>query len=248
MVSSTVFGKKARNCWGLTTCFLLTTNGLFYGVYQAAKAGRLLPSLTLMIPLHTIAHWTFVSNLFDGSRAGLTADNYWRRISLYCLTTNLLLNAVGYTFLILMYRHSVQTIFNRNLPRMARDVDGCILPNPHPALESFNTHLLLLRPLEILFRFITSPLRVLPDVIVIGETRCGTTNLCGHMVSLCSSSSQSVDRVKIKCYTPFCAWNVPDLDRKESFYFVGHYLGKDEFTKQSPAKYGLTLTKCLFSY
>ncbi|KAL7488219.1 hypothetical protein ACHAW6_013795 [Cyclotella cf. meneghiniana] len=77
----------------------------------------------------------------------------------------------------------------------------------------------MLRPLEILFRFLTSPFRVLPDVIVLGEVRCGTTTLCSQLASL------SGKKAKIKCYTPFCPWAHPELDNKESFYFVGHYLG-----------------------
>jgi hypothetical protein len=226
--------KTARHRWSsIIKCFLLTTRGLFVGVYQAAKAGRLLPRLTLVIPFHAIVHCTFLRLVYDGSDADATptspAANYFsRRLSLYLMILNLWLNVVGYTFLLLMYRHSIQTIFNRKIPHRSTTVDHCciLLPAPHPALESFNTHLLLLRPLEIIFRFITAPLRVLPDVIVLGETRCGTTNLCGHIVTLSSISCQSPDRVKIKCCTPFCAWNVPELDHKESFYFVGHYLGK----------------------
>jgi hypothetical protein len=82
-----------------------------------------------------------------------------------------------------------------------------------------------------LLRFCTAPLRVLPDVIILGETRCGTTNLCAHLVQLSklSSSQQNLQQQekirRIKCYTPFCAWAVPELDHKESFYFVGHYCG-----------------------
>eukprot|EP00579_Thalassiosira_antarctica_P010751 CAMPEP_0201916438 /NCGR_PEP_ID=MMETSP0903-20130614/6067_1 /ASSEMBLY_ACC=CAM_ASM_000552 /TAXON_ID=420261 /ORGANISM="Thalassiosira antarctica, Strain CCMP982" /LENGTH=470 /DNA_ID=CAMNT_0048452243 /DNA_START=228 /DNA_END=1637 /DNA_ORIENTATION=- len=136
-----------------------------------------------------------------------------------------MLNAVGYTIIILIYRHSIRVVFNRKIPTIRKDDEGYIKPELHSAVQSFNTHLLMLRPLEILFRFITAPMRVLPDVIVIGETRCGTTNLCGHIVSLSSISSHSDEHMKIKCYTPFCAWAHPILDHKESFYFVGHYLG-----------------------
>ncbi|KAL7505164.1 hypothetical protein ACHAXN_002655 [Cyclotella atomus] len=121
----------------------------------------------------------------------------------------------GYSFLVLLYRHSIQVIFNRKVTTY-KHVD---VPRPHPAIESFNTHLLMLRPLEIIFRFLTAPLRVLPDVIVLGEVRCGTTNLCAHITSLSEHGS------KVKCYPPFCPWVHPELDNKESFYFVGHYLG-----------------------
>ena len=29
----------------------------------------------------------------------------------------------------------------------------------------------------------------------------------------------------IDCHTPFCLWSHPELDHKEIFYFIGHYLG-----------------------
>lgn len=200
-----------RNCLCLPVCVILTRE-LFFGVYHAAKAGRLLPRLTLMMHFHAIAHWF----LFVLSLSTTQSREYCRVCSLYFMATNLVLNVVGYTTLILIYRHSVQTIFNRKIPTIRKD-----------AIQSFNTHLLMLRPLETVYRFVTAPLRVLPDVIVLGETRCGTTNLCGHIVSLSSiSSSSGEQQMKIKCYTPFCAWAHPELDHKESFYFVGHYLGK----------------------
>ncbi|KAL7539820.1 hypothetical protein ACHAXR_009634 [Thalassiosira sp. AJA248-18] len=169
---------------------------------------------------HAFAHWLlFASTLACNASVGGTGnDNVERLYSIYFMTANIALNAVGYTVLTLIYRHSVKTIFNRNIPSIRKEENGDFV-------ESFNQHLLMLRPLEIFFRFITAPLRVLPDIIVIGETRCGTTNLCGHIVSLSSLSSLSDKRVKIKCYTPFCAWYHPELDNKESFYFVGHYLG-----------------------
>jgi len=46
------------------------------------------------------------------------------------------------------------------------------------------------------------------------------------------------------CHSPFCLWSVPELDDKETFYFVGHYLGN-----ANPANYRmcfpLKLTKFL---
>jgi hypothetical protein len=111
----------------------------------------------------------------------------------------------------------------------------------------------MLRPLEILFRFVTAPLRVLPDVIVLGEVRCGTTNLCAHLSSL---SAQHGGKKRIKCYTPFCPWAHPELDNKESFYFVGHYLGMVDpyFYRMafplivSLVLMGIALTKDLHAY
>ena len=199
-----------------------TAMGLICGVYRAAKSGRLLPRLTIIMSLHVVIH----------SLVFLSASSVTKRISTCILATNAFLNALGYTVLILMYRHSVKTIFNRNIPSMnMTDGNGCL-----DLVQSFNLHLSMLRPLEVLFRFITAPLRVLPDVIIVGETRCGTTSLCAHIVSLSSMpppSSQQIQcqkqkphqKMKIKCYTPFCAWVHPELDHKESFYFVGHYLG-----------------------
>ena len=80
-------------------------------------------------------------------------------------------------------------------------------------VNSFGAHIALLRPLEIIFRYLTARFRVLPDVIVLGEVRCGTTTLGQHLSSLPG------------CHQPFCLWKHPELDGKETFYFVGHYLG-----------------------
>ncbi len=237
-----ILGKSGKKCWCSMKCLALTTHGLFFGVCDAAKAGKLLPCLTLMLPLQAISHWF----LFVTARITIPKELDWRRLSLCILVANFFCCTMGYIVLILLYRHSVQTIFNREVPRLKRDDDGIIMPIAHPALQSFNTHLLLLRPLEVFFRFITAPLRVLPDLIVLGETRCGTTNLCGTIVSLSTMSSLAGDRMKIKCYTPFCAWSVPELDNKETFFFVGHYLGKVDMTRKvlSFGTINLTRSKC----
>lgn len=87
--------------------------------------------------------------------------------------------------------------------------------NMEDRLSSFCTHMSLLRPLEIIFRYCTYRWRVLPDIIVLGEVRCGTTSFCDHLSKLHS----------FDVHTPFCLWAHPELDRKETFYFVGHYLG-----------------------
>ena len=190
--------------------------------------------MTLLVPLQICAHRyksivTVCAATTDTDSNGENLEQQtkelWQTISYYLLATNIVINIVGYIFLILLYRHSVQTIFNRKIPTLATK-------NNILTIRSFNTHLLLLRPLEILFRFLTAPLRVLPDVIILGETRCGTTTLCSHIASLSTASSAPVrvgknetSRMRIKCYTPFCPWAHPELDHKESFYFVGHYLG-----------------------
>lgn len=180
----------------------LTIRDILLGIHVAAKNGRTLPRLTLLLPIQSVLHYMLVKE-------------QWQRTSLILLCINLMLNVVGYTFLLMLYRHSIQVIFNRVIPTYS-NFDR---PRPHPAIQSFNTHLSMLRPLEIIFRFLTAPFRVQPDVIILGEVRCGTTNLCAHLASLSDHSK------RVKCYTPFCPWAHPELDNKESFYFVGHYLG-----------------------
>lgn len=122
------------------------------------------------------------------------------------ITTTIVLS--GYTLFFFLYQHSIKTIFNRKLPSKW--------------LPSLFAHLALLRPIEILWRFLTNRFRVLPDVLVLGEVRCGTTSICQYLASLEG------------CHEPFCLWKHPELDRKETFYFVGHYLGH-----VAPSNYGM---------
>ena len=82
-----------------------------------------------------------------------------------------------------------------------------------PWISKYSWNLLfLIRPVQALFRLITSPIRVTPDVVIIGEVRCGTT-----------STAKYINKFP-GCHTPFCLWKVPFADDKESFYLVGHYL------------------------
>jgi hypothetical protein len=196
---------SALKCRRICKSFILTIYEVLQGIVRAARKGRTLPRLTLLLPIQATLHY---------GNATTTTES-WQTVSLLLLRTNIMLNIAGYSVLVLLYHHSIRVIFNRKIPTY-KDFD---IARPHPAIESFNTHLLMLRPLEILFRFLTAPLRVLPDVIVLGEVRCGTTNLCAHMTSLSEHGN------KVKCYPPFCPWAHPELDHKESFYFVGHYLG-----------------------
>lgn len=196
------FGSIARHL----ICFGLTARALFFGMCKAAQRRRLLPRLTLTLPIYAIAHWWFIST------------STLRLYSCYLLAIAVVLCTAGWAILILMYRHSITTVFNRKVPTISESEDKYYWRSPHPAVQSFNEHLLMVRPLELLFRFITAPLRVLPDVLVLGETRCGTTNLCAIL-------SSSLPDEKIKCYTPFSSLAHPELDHKESFYLVGHYLG-----------------------
>ena len=68
------------------------------------------------------------------------------------------------------------------------------------------------RPLELAFRLLTAPLRDSPDLLILGEVRCGTTTLADHVKRYPGAAP------------PFCPWIHP-LEDKESFYFAGHYFG-----------------------
>lgn len=173
----------------ITIIYQLSLQVLF-----SAWNGQRLPQLTLLWMIHLCIHVFLLYTL-------PSTDNSYLRLStiLLLLTTSSLLS--GYTLLVMLFRHSVQTIFNRNLPSLLKTI------------PSFGAHLAMLKPLDIIFRRITAPLRVLPDVLILGEVRCGTTTLCQHL------------SLQHGAHTPFCLWKHPELDRKETFYFVGHYLG-----------------------
>lgn len=168
--------------------WLYLPKSIGWHVLGAAKGGRTLPRLSLVLLLQLCLH--------------IVCD--FKQLSLALLIVSSALNVVGYALLIALYRCSLRTIFNRQIP-----------PTMHECLASFGAHLSMLRPLEILFRYYTSSWRVLPDIIVLGEVRCGTTSLCQHLADLDCFA----------CHTPFCLWAHPELDNKETFYFVGHYLG-----------------------
>ena len=190
--------------------------GIYRHVRSAARDGQLLPQLSVLLVIHSFLHaaWASFSRLgwdpssfsFDTSNhifTSSTSIHFLRHISLALLVTNLLLNIAGYGLIYRLYQHSVSTIFNRIPPRFSSSA----------FVNSFGAHVALLRPLEIIFRYLTARFRVLPDVIVLGEVRCGTTTLGQHLSSLPG------------CHQPFCLWKHPELDGKETFYFVGHYLG-----------------------
>lgn len=172
-------------------------------ILSSSFRGQLLPQWTLLLVVHTISHviavQCFASRLVTSH---ITARIFFMsNLFLFC---NILIVASGYTLLILLYRHSVTTIFNRRVPSTWTQ-----------SMPSFCQHLSMLRPLEIIFRYLTRHLRMLPDIIVLGEVRCGTTTLCHQLTNL--------EQVYIQ--GPFCLWAHPEMDHKESFYFVGHYLG-----------------------
>ena len=148
-------------------------------------------------------HWDLQLPLFHSSDHFFISAANIHILSLGLLVGNLIINIAGYVLIYRLYQHSVSTIFNKIPPKF-----------PSVAfVNSFGAHIALLRPLEIIFRYLTARFRVLPDVIVLGEVRCGTTTLAQHLGSLPG------------CHRPFCLWKHPELDGKETFYFVGHYLG-----------------------
>ena len=159
----------------------------------------------------------------------------FQRYNAYFLLLNVSLFLIpGYTLLLALYQHSITTIFNKRIPSTIRE---CI--------PSFIAHLQLLKPLEIIFRFLTCRFRVLPDIIVLGEVRCGTTSFCqilatalkqddddddGENENCEGEKDENISKINrcqffVDCHTPFCLWSHPELDHKETFYFVGHFLG-----------------------
>lgn len=113
----------------------------------------------------------------------------------------LVVNIVGLLVAASFYAHNARVVFNCQ-PRP-------IWSDPVPFLRM----LPLLRPLGIVWRFATAPLRTLPDVYLVGETRCGTTTLSKHL------------RERLSIHGPFSPWDFDFANGKESFYFVGHYWG-----------------------
>jgi hypothetical protein len=156
-------------------------------VIVSAWRGQRLTQLTIIFTIHCVLHLHVLAHKQATS---------W---SLTLLHATGLLLLCGYTLLVALYRHSVPTVFN------------CMVPSRF--LPSFAVHLALMKPLEIIFRYLTLQFRVLPDIIVLGEVRCGTTSMCQHLASVNG------------CHEPFCLWRHPELDKKETFFFVGHYLG-----------------------
>ena len=95
--------------------------------------------------------------------------------------------------------HVCRTVFNRA---------------PPPLWRWLRPFLKVTRPLELAWRLLTAPLRVArPDVMILGEVRCGTTTLA------------SLLRSQLGMRGPFTPWDVPLANEKESFFFAGHYFG-----------------------
>lgn len=165
-------------------------------IISSARNGQTLPRFSLLF---------LVQSCLYALSQSLQISKFGNQLSVMLLIVCGSINIIGYVLLIVLYRHSIQTIFNRQIPDTI-----------HECLPSFGAHLQMLRPIEIIWRYYTSSWRILPDIIVLGEVRCGTTSICQHLADL----------KDFDCHTPFCLWKHPELDHKETFYFVGHYLGK----------------------
>jgi hypothetical protein len=82
---------------------------------------------------------------------------------------------------------------------------------PPASLFALRRMLEITRPLALVWRVVTAPLRRLPDLYILGEVRCGTTTLAALL------------RTRLAMQGPWTIWDVPLANEKESFYFVGHY-------------------------
>ncbi|CAK0827416.1 unnamed protein product [Prorocentrum cordatum] len=96
--------------------------------------------------------------------------------------------SVGFGFSIAFYVHTTRVVFNRK---------------PNRSLGAYYQHFMLTRPLEAAWRFLTAPLRVLPDFHILGETRTGTTTLSSYLR-------------EIGCIGAFSPWIVPFASDKDA--------------------------------
>eukprot|EP01062_Namystynia_karyoxenos_P073523 TRINITY_DN70323_c0_g1_i1.p1 TRINITY_DN70323_c0_g1~~TRINITY_DN70323_c0_g1_i1.p1 ORF type:complete len:435 (+),score=113.55 TRINITY_DN70323_c0_g1_i1:76-1305(+) len=157
------------------------------GTHQRSLTGWVPRDLQLLLLLSAFTGFTRLFGLLKVPR--------WVTGPLYTYT------AASSVFGVLMALHVIRVVFNRVPPR------GWALAR---ALWKLVT---LLRPAEALWRLLTAPLRCRPDVMILGEVRCGTTSVAAHMSQFPGA------------HGPFCPWSVGFADGKESFYFVGHYCG-----------------------
>lgn len=212
---------------------------LWQGLISAARSGQKLPILTILVViiqpllnyfliLYLKHHRDDTHNQLDHNNSSTVTCKQMVPIviskiqscNILLLQLNVILLIPGYTLLFHLYHHSITTIFNKNIPYTYSKY-----------IPSWNVHLYLLKPLEIIFRYLTYRWRVLPDIIVLGEVRCGTTSFCQQLASAFQETEEDDEREYddecqhvIDCHTPFCLWSHPELDHKETFYFVGHYL------------------------
>lgn len=113
----------------------------------------------------------------------------------------------GLLTLVLLLLHVVTGVsFARNACRR-------VFNREPPALSRLLPMLQVVRPLGMLWRLASAPLRCLPDVYVLGEVRCGTTTTAALL------------RDALGMAGPFTPWVHPLANEKESFFLVGHYWG-----------------------
>lgn len=119
--------------------------------------------------------------------------------------------------------YNIRHVFNKEVPSQF-----------FKRLNAYYQIIMIIYPLEIIWRFATAPLRSLPSVLIVGEVRCGTTSLASYLADIPGSNG------------PWTPWNVPNLQGKESFYFSGHYWGfvHPYFYRMCfPLKFNLSLKK-----
>ena len=101
--------------------------------------------------------------------------------SIVCITCGLC--CLGCLVLVAFFHHTVTVVFNRP-PRLTH-------------LSAIYTFLHLTKPLQIVWRLVTAPLRVAPDVYILGEVRCGTTTLATHLAAYPGAQGTSeADRLR----------------------------------------------------
>ena len=115
-----------------------------------------------------------------------------------------LINLIGLAAAACFYRHNVRLVLNCT-PRWTSP--SCIWE-----------FLGFIRPLEMIWRFVTYRFRVLPDLLLVGEVRCGTTSFAGSdhftdfaipkknwIPNMQTSNSTYQDSILIPALQPRCA-------------------------------------------
>lgn len=97
--------------------------------------------------------------------AGLRALGW--RVPPALLLASAVTAVLGLITLMAFIMHVIPTIFNCKVPWQS----------PQALLSLFY----ITKPLELVWRLATAPLRDLPDVLVLGAPRCGTTTLAAHL-------------------------------------------------------------------
>ena len=136
----------------------------------------------------------------SGFGCGVAAPGLWEsRAFCWVVHGSAALSVIGLLMFFAWYRWVIPVVFNRS-PRLGGSLG--------PVWALF----MMTKPLELGWRLATARFRVLPDICIIGEVRCGTTTLAAHLLQFPGAVG------------PWCGFIHP-LDGKESFYFAGHYFG-----------------------